>query len=271
MGILKRTSPWEHSYQTMWRREQKFLSDYRTTRPDMLCSLLEERVPSGLTEALHQAFFRAFSLLFEKGEGIVRWAGRQQRREEAYQVRRFAADLREDRRSLRAFSKAADRAGQGSVVQAGVQGVGLGLLGIGLPDIPLFTLTLLKTIRETAVSFGFAGTETDEQVWILRLIEASLSSGTELEERNRMLNQFIQEGAWPDSPVLEQQMRQTAHMLSQSMLYWKVVQGIPLVGAVGGAWDAVCLRRVQRYAAIKYSRRFLIDRKLGRQARENAR
>lgn len=193
MGILKRTSPWEHSYQTMWRREQKFLSDYRTTRPDMLCSLLEERVPSGLTETLHQAFFRAFSLLFEKGEGIVRWAGRQQRREEAYQVRRFAADLREDRRSLRAFSKAADRAGQGSVVQAGVQGVGLGLLGIGLPDIPLFTLTLLKTIRETAVSFGFAGTETDEQVWILRLIEASLSSGTELEERNRMLNQFIQE------------------------------------------------------------------------------
>ena len=157
------------------------------------------------------------------------------------------------------------------MVQAGVQGVGLGLLGIGLPDIPLFTLTLLKTIRETAVSFGFAGTETDEQVWILRLIEASLSSGTELEERNRMLNQFIQEGAWPDSPVLEQQMRQTAHMLSQSMLYWKFVQGIPLVGAVGGAWDAVCLRRVQRYAAIKYSRRFLIDRKLGRQAGENAR
>ena len=51
----------------MWRREQKFLSDYRTTRPDMLCSLLEERVPSGLTETLHQAFFRAFSLLFEKG------------------------------------------------------------------------------------------------------------------------------------------------------------------------------------------------------------
>ena len=94
---------------------------------------------------------------------------------------------------------------------------------------------------------------------------------TELEERNRMLNQFIQEGAWPDSPVLEQQMRQTAHMLSQSMLYWKFVQGIPLVGAVGGAWDAVCLRRVQRYAAIKYSRRFLIDRKLGRQAGENAR
>lgn len=255
----------------MWRREQKFLEDYRTVQPDLLSRVLEERVPQGLTQTLHGAFFRAFSLLFEKGEGIVRWAGRQQRREETYQVRRFAAGLREDRRSLQAFSKAADRAGQGSVVQAGVQGVGLGLLGIGLPDIPLFTLTLLKTIRETAVSFGFSGTELDEQIWILRLIEASLSDGTELEERNQILNQFIQEGTWPDAPVLEQQMRQTAQSLSQATLYWKFVQGIPLVGAVGGAWDAVCLRRVQRYAAIKYSRRFLIDRKLGRQAGENAR
>ena len=99
----------------MWRREQKFLEDYRTVQPDLLSRVLEERVPQGLTQTLHGAFFRAFSLLFEKGEGIVRWAGRQQRREETYQVRRFAVDLREDRRSLQAFSKAADRAGQGSV------------------------------------------------------------------------------------------------------------------------------------------------------------
>lgn len=120
------------------------------------------------------------------------------------------------------------------MVQAGVQGVGLGLLGIGLPDIPLFTLTLLKTIRETAVSFGFAGTETDEQVWILRLIEASLSSGTELEERNRMLNQFIQEGAWPDSPVLEQQMPANGAHAFPVHAVLEICSGIPLVGAVGG-------------------------------------
>ena len=43
------------------------------------------------------------------------------------------------------------------------------------------------------------------------------------------------------------------------MLCWKFLQGIPLAGAVGGAWDAVCLRRVQRYACIKYQRRFLLD------------
>ena len=39
------------------------------------------------------------------------------------------------------------------------------------------------------------------------------------------------------------------------------LQGIPVAGAVGGAYDAVCLRRVQRYAVIKYQRRFLLARK----------
>lgn len=271
MGILRRTRPWEQAYRAMWRREQKFLEEYRTARPDALCRLLEQRVPQGLAQTLHGAFFRAFSLLFEKGEGVVRWAGRQQRREEDYLVRRYAASLREDRRSLRAFSAAADRAGRGSVMQAGVQGIGMGLLGIGLPDIPLFTLTLLKSVRETAVSFGYAGTQQEEQIWVLRLIEAALCDGDDLEERNRTLNRFIQDGAWADSPELEEQMKKTAFRLSQSMLYWKFVQGIPVVGVVGGAWDAVCLRRITRYAAIKYSRRFLIDRELGRQARENAR
>lgn len=77
------------------------------------------------------------------------------------------------------------------------------------------------------MSFGFTGSELEEQIWILRLIEAALSDGAELEERNQALNGFIQDGTWPDSPVLEQQMQQTAHSLSQAMLYWKFVQGSP--------------------------------------------
>ena len=36
-----------------------------------------------------------------------------------------------------------------------------------------------------------------------------------------------------------------------------------VAGAAGGAKDAVCLRRVQQYAAIKYQKRFLIRRRTG--------
>ena len=37
-----------------------------------------------------------------------------------------------------------------------------------------------------------------------------------------------------------------------------------LVGAVGGAWNAVIMDRARRYAAIKYEKRFLIRRRLER-------
>ena len=45
------------------------------------------------------------------------------------------------------------------------------------------------------------------------------------------------------------------------LLYQKFLQGIPIVGAAGGISDAVCLQRVQRYAALKYRRRFLLERR----------
>lgn len=256
MGLL--SEPWQREYRTMWRREQRFLRACSAPPRDPLGRLLEEKVPEDLTRLLCGAFGKAFSLVFEKGGGVIRWAGRQTRREADYQVRCCAASLRRDRRSLRAFSGAAAAAGRGSVLQAGIQGMGLGLLGIGLPDVLLFTVTLLKGVRETAVSFGFFQDSPRERLFTLRLIAAALSHGAELERRNAALNRFIQDGEWPEEPDLPAQLRETSELLARSMLHWKFLQGIPVAGAAGGAWDAVCLRRVQRYALLKYQRRFLI-------------
>ena len=44
----------------------------------------------------------------------------------------------------------------------------------------------------------------------------------------------------------------------------KFLQGIPVVGAVGGAYDAVYLKRVAEYAELKYRRRFYQDKYGGR-------
>ena len=40
-------------------------------------------------------------------------------------------------------------------------------------------------------------------------------------------------------------------------LYLKFVQGIPVVGVVGGLSDMVYQKKISDYAAIKYKRRFL--------------
>jgi len=224
---------------------------------------VEGIVPEKLLDTLHKAFEKAFALMFEKGSGLIlRASGRPRRRQER-QVREYALTLRENRKNLRAFSKAADHAGRSNVLLSGAAGVGMGLFGVALPDIPLFTAMLLKSMYETAESFGFPCEDEEERIYLLRVMEAALSEGEVLLCRNRELDLYAQQGIWTHRPTLAEQTRATARQLSAAVLYGKALQGIPVVGAIGGAGDAVCLSRVQRYAAIKYRKRFLISRRTG--------
>ena len=255
---------WEKAYRAVWRREEKFLRRYEEPGWNALERRIEERAPEKLMEALHIAFVKAFELVFEKGTGVIAGAGRLEERQRAYRVNAYAADLREDRRSLRAFSREAARAGRGNVLLSGAVGVGMGLFGVALPDIPLFTAMLLKAVYETAESFGFDHSGPSEQMYILRLLEAALSGGEGLRRKNWELDVFAQTGAWPEAADLNNQMKATARRLSEVLLCGKAVQNIPLVGAVGGAGYAVIMDRARRYAAIKYEKRFLLRRRLER-------
>ena len=260
MGLLKKYTPWEQEYRRAWQQEEKFLSKYEERQPGALQMKLEELAPEKLVETLHAAFVKAFALVFEKGTGPILKAGKIEDRREACQIRQYAADLRENRKNLRAFSRTAGRAGRGNVLLSGAAGIGMGVFGVMLPDVPLFTALLLKSIYETGETYGYRTEQ--EQLYALRLIEAALSEGEALRKKNAALDAYAQSGAWQDAPTLKEQMEATARKLSEAVLYAKVLQNIPLAGAVGGAGDAVVLSRVQRYAVIKYEKRFLIGRKL---------
>ena len=49
--------------------------------------------------------------------------------------------------------------------------------------------------------------------------------------------------------------------MSKELLYMKFLQGIPIVGAVGGAYDAIYMKQIVKYSELKYRRRFLTSRK----------
>ncbi len=258
MGTVKKPGVWEKEYRAVWRREEKFLRRYEEPGESALRRKIEEYAPEKLVETLHAAFVKAFGLVFEKGTGAIAGVSRLENRQQTFQVNAYAAKLREDRKTLRAFSREAAKVGRGNVLISGAAGVGMGLFGVALPDIPLFTAMLLKTMYETAESFGFDHSNQSERMYILRLLEAALSNGEELRRKNMALDVFAQTGAWPEATDLKTQMEATARKLSEALLYGKAVQNIPLVGAVGGAADGVLMDRVRRYAAIKYEKRFLL-------------
>ena len=65
----------------------------------------------------------------------------------------------------------------------------------------------------------------------------------------------------PAADVMEQ-MQRTAQAMTDAMIYMKFLQGMFIVGAIGGAWDVVYMNRITDYAILKYKRRFLV-KKLG--------
>jgi len=143
---------------------------------------------------------------------------------------------------------------------SGVSGVGLGLLGIGLPDIALFTATIFRSIYEIALHYGYSYDSEEEQYYILCLIQGAVAYGEDMFSINQEINDYIDMNCLPIGYERQTYIDKTASFLSKELLYMKFLQGIPIVGAVGGAYDAIYMKQIVEYANLKYKRRFLLEK-----------
>lgn len=268
----------QKEWQQLLKSEQSFLNHNMPPRTAGWQDKVAKFVPDKLEGTLNTAFYKAFELIFEKGTGIIEKTYQKEKKEQNYKINAYAADVRNTRRSLRAFGREAGASKTFNMAVSTVEGVGMGILGMGIPDIPLFLGVLLKSIYEIALSYGFSYDTKQEQIFILKLIETALLHETALAEGNMELNLWMQ-GKKVDTAVSEQgefhevevedamarsfeisreeQIKRTSDALAKELLYLKFVQGIPVVGVVGGLSDMVYQKKISDYAAIKYKRRFL--------------
>ncbi len=237
------------------KEEQAFRKKYADKTDSALNRFLADKIPAGLQSKLDVAFAKAFRLIFEKGTGIIEKSYRREEREKQFQIDHFTAQVRQDRKSLKRFSKKALGSKNVNMAVSGAAGMGMGFLGVGLPDIPLFTGFLLKSLYEIALSFGYDYKKPEEQDFILRLIHGAVSHGADYAEANRELDYYIETGEYRRERSREELIRNAAGGLSMDLLYMKFVQGLPIVGLIGGAYDAVYIQRIGRYAELKYRKR----------------
>ena len=164
---------------------------------------------------------------------------------------------------MRQFTKQAKSARATNLLVSSVEGVGLGLVGAGIPDIPLFAAVVLKSVYEVALSYGYDYQTDEEKVFILKVIEVAMYDEEKFVEENAELNALIDEIV-ADGDTLagyevdkEAQIKLTARALSHEMLYTKFLQGQLIIGIAGGIFDPVYVNRISNYAVLKYRRRFL--------------
>ncbi len=241
------------------KKEQRFLAKQYESDPSIINEKLDEYVPDKLRSALNVAFFKAFQLIFEKGTGIIEKTYNKEKHQTAFMTNEYAESVSRNKRTLRASAKNSGAAQRKNLLLSGAEGLGMGILGIGLPDIPVFTGMILKSIYETALSYGYDYESEDEQIFILKLIEASVSRGDDLYNSDKELNHFIYTGK-PFKTTKKEQMIKTADSIATELLCMKFLQTIPVVGVIGGAYDVIFLNRVMKYADFKYRRRRLFSK-----------
>ncbi len=242
----------------MLKSEEAFLNRNLHRKTAGWQEKISRYVPKKLNETLDTAFFKAFELIFEKGTGIIEKTYNREKKEQDYKVNEFAAELKNNRKSIREFGKQAGASRAVNMAISAAEGVGMGVFGMGIPDIPVFLGVLLKSIYEIALSYGYSYDSQEERIFILKLIETALSHEEELLARNMELNQWLKEPSQFEVSMAEQT-RRTSDVLSSELLYLKFVQGIPVVGIAGGLSDVIYQKKITDYAALKYKRRFLSD------------
>jgi hypothetical protein len=219
---------------------------------------LQDKIPSGLEKTVRKAMQTAFRTVFAQGRGIIDKTYNRQDLHNEYADKRFQAQTGRRRREEGGLHGARTRYwGQMGFTTA--KGLGLGLLGIGLPDIPLLIGELIRICIVSAESYGLDPDREDEKVYMLRLISLAAASGDDRrrlsQEADTLADRIDRQGS-ADCRV-DGEIDRAADALTASLLVSRFVMGMPVVGVAGGLYDSVIVNRMHRLAEIKYKRRFL--------------
>ena len=263
---MTRKTPWQKEWSNLLRAEARY-QKHRTDGPtSLLVMKLDRFIPEKLSGTLGAAFFKAFQAIFEKGTRLIEMTYNSQRRKADFKVTHYANELYGDYRSARQFTKNARGSRLFNLLISFLEGTLLGLVGLGIPDIPLFIAMVLKGVYEVALSYGYDYHDENEKIFILKVIAGAMKDDEEFIEADAQLNADIdviardygEIGGW--SIDKNDQIRITSDSLVKEMIYTKFIQGWAIVGIFGGVFDPVYQNRITKYAMLKYRRRFLAAR-----------
>lgn len=243
------------------RKENTFIKD----KINPVMDKIQNKIPEKLKSTLETAFYKGFQFIFEKGNTYIEKTYNKEKMQLDHDLNNYALDKYSSKRHLKNMDKQTYQSNAFNQSFAVLEGVGLGLLGIGLLDIPLFLSVIIKTINEVALTYGYSYDTEEEKSYLLYVICGAMTKEEIQKEYNDKIDLL---GRKIDSNInldtknsnLEEIIKETSDLLSTTLLATKFVQGIPLIGAIGGAVNPAIINKIGRYAKIKYKKRYLLKK-----------
>lgn len=240
-------------------REKEMEAAAMQTKPLQWKELLEKKIPEKVYYGLESAFCTGFALVFQQGRILIEKTYKKEDLQRNHALRDWKVKTAGSRKDLHDMDDSARKSDSRNMAATTAEGIALGALGVGLPDIVLFLSTLLKGIFETAIHYGFGYESRQEQYLILKMMSASLKSGNQWVWENKAVDKLLpNELPEVTEEQFREQMRKTASDFALDMLLLKFIQGMPVVGFLGGAANPVYYRKVMGYVQLKYKKRYLM-------------
>ncbi|GAA0075722.1 hypothetical protein UT300005_01000 [Clostridium sp. CTA-5] len=220
---------------------------------------VEEKIPKKLQSTLESAFEKGFKIVFQKGTSIIEKSYKKEKIKNEFDIDNYGFDKQTTKKNLKKIDRKTNNKLILNKSISILEGGALGILGIGLPDIPLFIGVILKTIYEICLGYGYNYDTNQEKAYILNIICAAVTNG---DTQKRYIEEIDLIGSEIDNGIVKQYCLDdlTEHCskyMASSMLTSKFIQGLPLVGIVGGITNYKTIKDISNIAKIKYKKRYL--------------
>jgi len=223
---------------------------------------LQGKIPPKLISTLDTAFYKSFQLVFEKGNTYIEKTYNKDKYQLEFDLNNYAVDKYTSKKYIHKLDNKSNQSKTLNISLTAVEGTVLGLFGIGLPDIPLFIAVIIRTIDEIALSYGYDYSTDGEKAYMMLIICAAMTKGEvqkdfdfKVDELGRNLETKVE-----FTVNVVDEMKKTARILSESLLTAKFIQGLPVVGVVGGVVNTYIVAKIGKYAGLKYKKRYLSEK-----------
>lgn len=237
------------------KKENEFIK----SKVDPIKNKLNDKIPQKLQSTLESAFEKGFYVVFEKGTTIIEKSYNKEQMNIDFDINNYALNKQVNKRNLKTIDKKANKKVLINKSLSAIEGGALGILGIGLPDIPIFIGVILKTIYEISLSYGFNYSHNKEKAYILNIICASVTKGSTKEKYLSIVDDIGNKinNNIDFSYNIDMLIKETSLNMTNFMITSKFIQGLPLVGVVGGITNFKTIQDVSKIAKIKYKKRYL--------------
>lgn len=221
---------------------------------------IEAKIPKGVSSTLKGSFSKAFGIIFNRGVGIIEKSYDKSGIAADFDVQNYAVDKKGSRKELKRLKRSAQKSDFLNMSITTVEGVGLGALGIGLPDIVIFIGMILKGVYETALRYGYDYDSLREKYFILTMMKTALSKGEDWDRFNSEVDSMLSFPCEVSEDDVKNEIENTSGVFATDMIVLKFIQGLPIVGIVGGIFNPIYYGKVLNYVRLKYHKRYLLDK-----------